>query len=276
MKLFILLAATAAFSWDQLHASPFYPKFEKDTSIVNHSLDGSTAEWPDSLFQTDKETNIRYAADNDAQDLFLALVLPDFRTQMKMMRQGMNLYIDLKGKKKEGRGIAFPMKRENDEGFNGSGSGNQENNNQSRNFDKKAMRASLVMYLIKMKLFGFSGDEPAEQGLEVEGSANVAFSWDSTDAMHIEYLIPLKMLGDVASLNQKTISIGWKINGVDMPTSSNNQNFSNTSTSPQTGRRGGGGGNFRGQNRNNNNFSEADRDKMMSEQSFWTKYTFKL
>ena len=31
---------------------------------------------------------------------------------MKIMHQGMDLYIDPKGKKKEGKGIEFPVKRD--------------------------------------------------------------------------------------------------------------------------------------------------------------------
>jgi len=50
-------------------------------------MDGVTNEWPDTVFQTDKETSARYAVDNDAQHLFLALRIADFRTQMKLMRQ---------------------------------------------------------------------------------------------------------------------------------------------------------------------------------------------
>ena len=252
---------------------------------IHHTQDGLVSEWPDSSFQSDKGTNIRYAADNDGQNLYVAMKIPDFRMQMKMMRMGMNFYIDLKGKKKEGRGIEFPIKRENEGGFGGGGGfGNNQNNqsnqgndqnqqggNQQRGFDKKAMRSRFAIYMLSMKLFGFTDDESAPQELQKEGSANLNYSWDSTDVMYIEYLVPLKLLGDAASLNQKTISIGWKINGIDIPSNATPP----VANAPSTSRRGGSGGSpNQGNSSNGGGPNQFNMDKGMEEQSFWTKYTF--
>lgn len=265
-----------------------------DTGIINHVLDGSISEWPQDKFQTDKETNIQYAEDNDAQKLFLALKIPDFRTQMKMMRQGMNVYIDMKGKKKEKEGIEFPLKRDQDQqGFSRGSFGNQgtdqnnqqsNGNNEPRRPDMKTMRASFAANMLYMKPFGFTSDEPVKQGLETSGSANIEFSWDSSNVMYIEYAIPLKMLDEsVGSLNQKTISIGWKINGVDLPSDDNSSSFGNSSFGSgggggRGGRGGGGGGFSRGGSSGGNtgSFNQADMEKMTEAQSFWTKYTFAI
>ena len=104
-----------------LHRDSFFGLVTMDTSHITHTMDGMTNEWPDSLFQTDRETSIRYAADNNDACMFFALRIADFRTQMKLMRQGMNLFIDLKGKKKENRSIEFPLKPQSGEGYSGSG-----------------------------------------------------------------------------------------------------------------------------------------------------------
>src|SRR5262245_9692621 len=72
-----------------------------DSNHVAHIVDGSTSEWPDSVFHADKETLLNYAADNDEQFLFIALRITDFRAQMKVMHQGMKLFVDTRGKKKE-------------------------------------------------------------------------------------------------------------------------------------------------------------------------------
>lgn len=255
---------------------------ESDT--ISHVLDGSTSEWPVTKIEQDKETNIKYAIDNDEQDLFLALIVPDFRTQMKMMRLGMKLFIDMKGKKKENRGIEFPVKRDEAD-YSGGFSGNNQNNNQEENsqendqqrkFDKKRIRNSMALNLIYMKLFGFSSGESLNQGLQMEGSAQIAFAWDSADVMHIEYLLPLKLLKEqVAELNDKNISIGWQINGIDIASNSSSS-FGNSSFggSGGGGRGGRGGGFNRGGGGNSSNFPSADRQRMSEPQSFWTKYTF--
>lgn len=260
-----------------------------DTGIINHVLDGTVSEWPDDKFETDKGTNIKYAVDNNSENLFLALTIPDFRTQMKMMRLGMNLFIDMKGKKKENRGIEFPVKRD-DGGFSGERSDDQrnnrdendQNNGQPRKPDMKAIRSAMALNLLYMKLFGFTDGDPVQQGIQTDGSAQISFTWDSSNVMYVEYEIPLKMLNEnVASLNQKNISIGWKINGIEMPSSTSSSfgtsSFGNNS-SGGSGRGGRSGGGFTrgggGSGGNSSNFSQADREKMTEPQSFWTKYTF--
>src|SRR5258706_10458035 len=111
MKSFIMLPVIALISFPFNPSPHFYTNQTIcDTAIINHVLDASIDEWPAEKFEQDKETNIKYAIDNDAQHLYIAMVIPAFSTQLKMMRQGMDLYIDLKGKKKQGRGIEFPVK----------------------------------------------------------------------------------------------------------------------------------------------------------------------
>ncbi|OQY93600.1 MAG: hypothetical protein B6D37_10930 [Sphingobacteriales bacterium UTBCD1] len=257
-------------------------KIPEDSVIIRHILDGSVSEWPQNKFETDKETGISYAIDNDADDLFLAVTIPDFRTQMKMMRLGMNLYIDLKGKKKEHRGIEFPVKRDADGSATGNSEINSDEDNSSAGTDMekhsaskqnmKTIRSEMALNLIYMRLFGFSDEEPVRQGLRKANSAQVAFTWDSSDVMHIEYLIPLKMLDDdLAALNQKKISVGWKINGMEMTPGAGSE-FGNSSYGSSGGRRGGGGG-FRREG-GNGNISQGNRQKMSAPESFWTKYTF--
>lgn len=108
IKLFIgvalLFNTYAAISSENLHGS--------DTLNINHNFDGKADEWPAEMFTTDKETTVKYAIDNDQQFLYLAVQIDDIKTQMKITRTGMNLFIDSKGKKKESKGLEFPLKRE--------------------------------------------------------------------------------------------------------------------------------------------------------------------
>src|SRR5262249_37876940 len=155
-------------------------RFFSDSGRVAHIVDGSTIEWPDSVFHMDKETSMNYAADNDGQNLFIALRIADFREQMKLMHQGMKLFVDMRGKKKENMGIEYPVKPEG-----GYSSGNGNGNMSGGKPDKKAIREAMSYHLFAMKLFGFTDAEPVSQGLQVAGSANIGFGWDSSDVMHI-------------------------------------------------------------------------------------------
>jgi uncharacterized membrane protein YgcG len=122
-----------------------------------------------------------------------------------------------------------------------------------------------------MKVFGFAG-EAEEQGLFMPGSANVAFAWDSTDAMCIEYKIPVALFGVSSSLTQKDISIGWKLNGFQRPTKNSSSESSGESRHGHGnggGKNFGNGGGYGNQgNRSQQNFEDKD-------QSFSTKYVFK-
>jgi hypothetical protein len=138
--------------------------------------------------------------------------------------------------------------------------------------------------LISMKLFGFTDGEPTEQELETEGSAKIAFYWDSLDVMQLEYLIPLKMLeADIPSLDQKLISVGWKVNGMEMPGTTSGSNSSGQVRTGLVAVPVGPGGISRGNipttvpgnNRpGSGKFTQADMNRMMKEQELWTKYTF--
>jgi len=219
-----------------------------DTIKIIHKLDGYTTEWPSGLFEINKETTIGYAIDNDAEFLFVTLRIPDERIQIKMMRLGMKFFIDLKGKKKEAMGIAFPIKSEQPvKNKEDQGESKQPRDDQ-RSYDFKTLKKMLALNLLYMNVFGFEGSKPQDQGLMIRDKANLAFAWDSANIMSIEYRIPLKLVDSFAALQQKTISIGWDINGVQMA---------------------------EGTNFGASRVNQEEMEKMTKENKIWTKYTFR-
>jgi len=253
-------------AFNNSHFSKSRHAFVVADTTSGHVLDGKLNEWPAQNFQTDPGTEIKYAMDNDNQNLYIALAVPNSRMQIKLMHQGMEMYIDLKAKKKEGKGIEFPIKK-NAQADDAILTFNAQNTSEAvehltpeqKKAKWKAMRASLALSLTTMRLFGFEGHKSEEQGLVMPGSANIAFAWDSTDAMCIEYRIPLSLVEPSSPLSQKEVSIGWKINGFQRPTTSNE-----SETADENHRGGYGGGNQRS--------SQAYGDP---DQSFWGKYVVK-
>jgi len=202
---------------------------QTDTTSIIHSLDGNISEWPSEKFISDKETKTRFATDNDVQFLFLALTIPDRTTQKKIMQSGINLYVDIKGKKKENMGIEFPV----------------------------------ASNPAAMRLFGFSDSEPAILNIRSEGTINIAFSWDSSNVLNIEYNIPLKILEEpVSGLSNKKISVGWKLNEADM---NNALATSQLTTVPSGGRN-----RAAAPNRTGSDFPQSTTIKY---KSFWTSHT---
>lgn len=224
---------------------------QTDTTIVTHLLDGIVSEWPAERFMTDKPTKMAYAVDNNNETLFVALNIPDQNVQKRIMQEGLNLYVDTKGKKKESRGIEFPVRMEN---------------------------LASIEY---MKLFGFGSGEPGMLSIRSEGTANIAIAWDSSFIMHIEYTIPLKMLEEtVAELKNKKISIGWKLEQSEIPVMMNQTATSSPRVVTQVvsvpaGTRP--SGNRSGPNVNNNvssvNNNPGAQSTSSKAQSVWTSYT---
>lgn len=251
-----------------------------DDTTINHLLDGKVNEWPAEKFETDPGTQLKFAVDNDKQNLYLVLTITNFREQIKIMRQGMDLYIDPKGKKKEGKGIEFPVKRDQSTAdliMNYRSQGNENIDQESpeqRKAAMRTMRAEMALGLSSMKLFGFSEDRSAEQGLAMPGSANIAFAFDSTDVMNIEYKIPLSFF-ETTSLDQKDISIGWKVNGFQF--SSNHSGESSTGEGKHGGYGGGrhGGGGYGGGYSHGSSNTQQSGENTMKDQSLWTKYVFR-
>ncbi len=249
------------------------------TAKINHVVDGNTNEWKTDKFELDKETGIAFSVDHDANNLYLAVSVQNQRTQIKLMSQGMNLYIDKKGKKKEGTGIEFPIKRENG-GFSGLGGGRTRGDNQNGGPpDPKEIKERLASTMIFLKTFGMEDQEDKQQLIVMENGVNVAFDWDTNNTLHIEYQIPIRFIGTKTALNGKPLGIGWKINGMDIPQASGNggrtivsQEIVGVPAGSSIGRAGASPGGGRSGISRANPADFNGSDSRFTEQSIWTKY----
>lgn len=249
----------------------------RDSARINHILDGNISEWNPARFETDKETNIQYAIDHDANNLYLAVKVTDPQLQMKMMTLGMDLYMDTKGRKRERTGIGFPLKRES-----GGGRGFRPGAEQGEGGrpDPKEMRERLAATMILLKTFGFDDKEDQNQLISQPNGINLAFDWDDANHFSIEYLVPLSFLGGQTALTGKTLGIGWKINGMEMQNAGGPVAVTTQLVGVPAGSgRPSGGGNGRtggaragGGNTGGGGAGFASVDNRMREQSFWTKY----
>ncbi len=246
------------------------------TSKISHVLDGNSSEWKADKFEMDKETGITFSVDHDANNIYLVVKVKDQALQMKLMTQGMNLYIDRKGKKREGTGIEFPLKREGGgfgggrpRGGDGQGGGSAPN--------PVEIRERLASTMILLKVFGLEGVDDQQQLIGIPNGVSLAFDWDAADILCIEYLVPVRFIGASSALNGKPLGIGWKINGIDIPAGGGDGRTVVTQqlVAVPAGRGGGGGGAARGGNTGAsraNAPSFDSNDSRFKEQSFWTKY----
>jgi hypothetical protein len=232
-----------------------------DTPKISHRIDGKLTEWKTEGFETDKETQMAYGIDHDANNLYVAVKVSDQLTQVKMMMQGMNLYIDRKNKKKEGTGIEFPIN-------SGSSFPIPES------ADLKALREALAPGLILLRSFGMEGQEDNMQELNEAGRPNTAFSWDEVSNMYIEYIIPLTWIGIAEDLKGKELGIGWRLNSVSM--ADPNKPLGTVVAPVSSVNRGSGGGRAGRSSPVDAAVASAKAANMTKERSFWTKYTVSL
>ncbi len=254
--------------------------FVIDSVKINHTTDGNINEWRADKFEMDKETQILYSVDHDANNLYVALKVLDPKMQMRMVMQGMSMYLDKNGKKKERMGVEFPVRRDAgslqmmNRGDRSKGTPGQEGAP-----DPKEMRQKMSAAMIFLKTFGFDDQEEAKtQFIGEPNGVNVAFTWDDANNMYIEYQVPMSMLGTPAALNGKPLGIGWKLHAMETSLSSSNALSTSSQvvgvpagTSPGGGRNSGAGGtSSRAGGRSNT--APFTSDAGFREQSLWTKY----
>ncbi len=226
---------------------------------------GKIDEWKIEKFETHPETKMQYAVDHDGENLYVAVKITDQFVQSRIMAFGMNMFIDKKGKKKEGSGIEFPLKTPIG-GFNRGGGGG----------DPREAREKKASTMIFLKAFGLDNLEEDKLYLVSQpGLVNVDFSWDEADNMYIEYVVPFTYIGSTASLNGKPLSIGWKMREGATGTPGTGEGTASASgpimtriapvsagTSPSAGR--GGGSNGRGGARASANLGTTESVRITS------------
>lgn len=236
-----------------------------DTAKIKHAIDGNINEWKIDSFETDKETQIQYAIDHDANFLFVAIKIADQRAQMKMMTQGMNMYLDRKGKHREGTGINFPLPQ----GMDALRSAFA-NRQAETPPDPKAMREALAKNMLLLKTFGLEDQEDRTQMVVEENGVNVSYDWDAANNMYIEYLVPMRFLGKTSDLNGKPLSVGWQLMSMQSGGGGGMQAPPSTSVARPGAGSGGGG---RGRGSSNIPASDFTRSGNSGpERIFWTKH----
>src|SRR5690348_13989185 len=75
--------------------APLFAIAATDTTR-SHLADGKVTDWDTSRLVTDNASGFRYAFDNDGTNLYALLVIQNSRMQFKVMREGMQLFLDTK------------------------------------------------------------------------------------------------------------------------------------------------------------------------------------
>src|ERR1700742_1756012 len=72
------------------------------------TIDGSNKEWPSPYPEYDDKAMLGYAVSNEKDNLYITVETGDAATQLKILREGLTVWIDKKGDKEEVTGINYP------------------------------------------------------------------------------------------------------------------------------------------------------------------------
>jgi len=174
-----------------------------DTFPYKHITNGELDDWDPASFDIHELSGIRFATENDKEKLYIAIYIIDQSVQRRIAQAGMQLMIDVKGKKRESTYIEFPVKKDP---LSEMPAPDLQGQNQS--FTE---RLAASMLFLKKK--GFK-DQLQEIEMELAGTASdimLSFGWDERNVLYIEYEIPLKRLAVLDNLMGKEITVGFKL-----------------------------------------------------------------
>jgi len=77
--------------------------------VIPINVDGSNRDWPSPYPEYDDKAMLGYAVSNDKENLYITVETGDPATQLKILRQGLTVWIDKKGGKEETIGINYPI-----------------------------------------------------------------------------------------------------------------------------------------------------------------------
>jgi hypothetical protein len=243
-----------------------YPSFYKSHIII----DGRANEWADSLFFLNPDAKISYAAVNDSTNLCLCLKVFDDNQQIKLLRGGMEVWIDPSGRKKEVCGIRFPLsttlKPGGRTGMNPA--------------DPAAIKQAKLMYILQAKDMELTGFKDEINGL-VSNFVNrtgvqTVIKLDSTNILIYEARIPLSAFKTDLKRSEP-LSVGFIIKGLERPKTQNGEDSSGSGIENHEG--GGGYGNGeRGGHEGGHIRREAatpeSRQMIFEDTPMWLKFSF--
>ncbi len=149
--------------------------------------DGKPIEWTIPLKYYDEKSKLQFAVTNDYQNLYFCIRATEEQTQTKMLRAGMQIWIDTTGKNEHRVGILFPIAswiRKNEAG--------EEGQNKTEKHDISGFKNRFLNEYREMSLSGF---KPPINGMNPIKSSHgiiTSINWDSIGIMTYEAVIPFK------------------------------------------------------------------------------------
>jgi hypothetical protein len=207
----LILVTTAS------HAQKFILSSLWRDSVI--AVDGSPDDWDQPYRYFDSKSKLQYSIVNDTKYIYVSVKTNDPKAQMKIMRAGMDVWFDTKGKKKEMAIIHFPLKTDPKLDMNPDPSDPEQQTVEKP--DIKKMRLDWSTSGKDIHTQGFK-DIPVSitQADSTKYGIQAAIDWDRYDNMTYELKVPFSAFykDQLAPADTvKPITIGIKANAMDLP-----------------------------------------------------------
>jgi len=200
----------------------------------NISIDGDLKDWGDSLQYYNAESNTRYVLSNDKQNLYFAIKINNPTEIARVLRAGITLGVDPKGKKKSVYNITFPV---NTQLVNTAKSADQ-GLGEITQTDRDELHKQILTSLRGIRVEGFKDIESDMITTSNSYGIKTAIDYDANGNLVCEAAIPLKFF-NLDDRSKTAWIFDIKINGVVNPAV---QKSSDNDISSNLGGRGGMGG----------------------------------
>jgi uncharacterized membrane protein YgcG len=242
----------------------------------NIAIDGDLKEWGDSLRYYNQEKQLNYALANNQENLYMAIRINDRSEQIRVLRSGLTLSIDTRGKKKETFTMTFPVGDQSPQGMAETAQDLQTGNSDIKQEDREDLMKARLTKLREIKVTGFKDIESETMTTSNTYGFKVAIDYDKDGNLVYEAAIPLKFF-HADDLSKNEWAFNFKINGITRPGQDKDNGNHDGMTrgggfggGGRGGRMGGGrGGRMSGGGGNN---TPVDRSELSKSVDFWEKY----
>lgn len=245
----------------------------------NIAIDGELKDWGDSLRYYNKDKQLNYALANDQDNLYMAMRINDRSEQIRVLRAGLTLGIDIRGKKKETFTMTFPVGDQSPESMAETAQDLQGGTTDVKQQDREELMKAKLTKLRAIKVTGFKDIESETMTTSNTYGFKVAIDYDKDGNLVYEAAIPLKFF-HADDLSKNEWAFNFKINGITRPGQDKDSGDHEGMTRGGVGGSGGGGGRGgrmgggRGGHMGDGggNSAPIDRSELSKSVDFWEKF----
>lgn len=228
------------------HSSKRLPGVWQSVPVV---VNGKNDEWPSPYPEYDDKAMLGYAVSNDKDNLYITVETGDQATQLKILREGLTVWIDKTGGKDQVMAINYPLPRQNSSGEHsdqprpprGQWQQGQGNSQEKRRMELEDRVRKLLPEANEYSLQGFKACNLQYPLMENDSCGiKVRIDLDSFNELIWEAVIPFKSFYFKSQISRadkgKALSVCFETTGAKRPANQGNGGGGN---------RGGGGGGMR-------------------------------